>query len=87
MTTPPAAETVLSGILVCCLPAELGQVADDVAGLGWAEVHDVDPVGRMVVTTEADDIHQGMDRLQQLKALPRVLAAELAEFRFVDPTC
>ncbi len=87
MSGPDRGQVVLSGVLVCCPPDSLDQVALDVAELPWAEVHQIDPRGRMVVTTEASDIHEGMDRIGQLRALPGVWQADLAEFRFVEPSC
>jgi nitrate reductase NapAB chaperone NapD len=79
MPTPP--ETVVSGLLLCSRPEHLEQVADAVQALPWAEVRDVDPAGRLLVITEADGIEQGMDRMKELRALPGVVVAELAEFR------
>jgi nitrate reductase NapAB chaperone NapD len=44
-------------------------------------VHFSDPKGRLVVTLEASDIDESMERMKTLQALPRVLSAALAEFR------
>jgi nitrate reductase NapD len=70
----------ISGIVVACRPDDLAEVKEVLNGLTWAEVHYTDPDGRLVVTIEADDVEESMDRLKQLQGLPRVLMAELAEF-------
>ena len=48
--------------------------------LAWADVHYTDPSGRVVVTIEATDIDESIDRLQELQGLPRVLSAALAQY-------
>jgi nitrate reductase NapAB chaperone NapD len=70
----------ISGIVVACRPEHLAGMTEAVNALPWAEVHYTDPDGRLVVTIEAGDIEQSMDRLKELQGLPRVLMAELAEF-------
>jgi nitrate reductase NapD len=70
----------VSGIVVACRPDDLAEVKEVLNGLTWAEVHYTDPDGRLVVTIEAEDVEESMDRLKQLQGLPRVLMAELAEF-------
>jgi nitrate reductase NapAB chaperone NapD len=87
MATDAQSSSVLSGVLVRCRPESLPQLTADLDGLAWADVHQVDPAGRMVVTTEAADIHEGMDQIGELRAMTGVLAANLAEFRFVDTSC
>jgi nitrate reductase NapD len=73
----------ISGIVVACRPEDVDGVIADVNALEWAEVHQTDGRGRLVVTIEARDIDESMDRLTALNALPRVLSAELAQF-YVD---
>ena len=70
----------VSGIVVACRPDDLTEAKEVLNGLTWAEVHYTDPDGRLVVTIEAEDVEESMDRLKQLQGLPRVLMAELAEF-------
>ncbi len=71
----------VSGVVVACRPEHMDALAASLAELPWADLHFTEPVGRMVVTIEADDHHQSMDRLQALQRLPRVLSADLAEYR------
>ena len=70
----------ISGIVVACRPEHLAETRETLKRLDWADVHYTDPKGRLVVTIEATDVDESMDRLKQLQALPRVLMAELAEY-------
>jgi nitrate reductase NapD len=74
----------VSGIVVACRPEHLAETAQAVNAFPWAEVHYTDPDGRLVVTIEAGDVGESMDRLQDLQGLPRVIMAELAEFAIED---
>jgi nitrate reductase NapD len=74
----------VSGIVVACRPEQLAETAKAINAFPWAEVHYTDPNGRLVVTIEADDVEESMDRLEDLQGLPRVLMAELAEFAIED---
>jgi len=71
---------IISGVVVASRPEHLSEVRDEVNKLPWAEVHFSDPNGRLVVTLEASDIDESMDRMKTLQALPLVLSAALAEF-------
>ncbi len=75
----------VSGILVACKPEHMPQVITSLSDLPWADVHFTEPVGRMVVTIEATDHHQSMDRLKTVKGLPRILSAEMVEYRVETP--
>jgi len=70
----------VSGIVMACRPEHLAEMTGVVDALDWAEVHYTDPNGRLVVTIEAADIDESMDRLKELQQLPRAIIAELAEF-------
>ena len=67
----------LSAILLIASPGQAPQVRQALAAQPWAELHQQDDAGRMIVTVEADDTDQGVARLKALKALPGVLSAEL----------
>jgi nitrate reductase NapD len=71
---------IISGVVVASRPEHLSEIRDEVNGLPWAEVHFSDAKGRLVVTLEANDIDEIMDRMKTLQALPLVLSAALAEF-------
>ena len=75
---------IISGIVVASRPEHQAQVRDDVSALPWARVHYSDPAGRLVVTIEAADVDESMERVRELQALPRVVMAELAEYSIED---
>lgn len=56
-------------------PELLSEISRKVDALPWAEVHFSDPRSRLVVTLEASDIDESMERMKQLQAIPRVLSA------------
>jgi nitrate reductase NapAB chaperone NapD len=71
---------IISGIVMASRPEHLAEVSQAVEAISWAEVHFSDPKGRLVVTIEATDLDQSVDRLKELQELPRVLMAELAQY-------
>jgi len=71
---------IISGIVVASRPEHLSEISEEVNALPWAKVHFSDPKGRLVVTLEASDLDESMERMEALQALPRVLSAALAEF-------
>jgi len=70
----------ISGIVMACRPEDLAATMEAVDRLAWADVHYTDPSGRVVVTIEATDIDESIDRLKELQGLPRVLSAALAQY-------
>ena len=70
---------MISGVLVVAKPEHQSQVRTALEVFPWAEVHHQDPDGRLVITIEADDTDQAIARLQEVKDLPRVVLAEMAE--------
>jgi nitrate reductase NapAB chaperone NapD len=74
----------VSGIVMACRPEHLGDTAAAVNDLPWAEVHYTDADGRLVVTIEAKNVDESMDRLKELQGIPRVVMAELAQFVVED---
>ena len=74
----------LAGILLIAAPAQGGAVRRALAALPWAEVHQQDDAGRMIVTVAAAHSEEGLERLKALKALPGVFSAELVIHCFED---
>jgi nitrate reductase NapD len=70
----------ISGIVMACRPEDLEATTSAVDALAWADVHYTDPRGRLVVTIEAADVDESVDRLKELQELPCVLSAELAQY-------
>lgn len=75
---------IVSGILVQSVRAQLPAVRSAVAALPWADAHDADADGRLIVTIEADDSETALERLKELKRLHGVLAAEMVIHCFED---
>ena len=71
---------IISGIVMASRPERMDELCEAVNGFGWAEAHYSDAIGRLVVTTEAADLDESMDRLKQLQALPQAAMAELAQY-------
>jgi nitrate reductase NapD len=74
----------LSGILVMTRPENLPGVAAELNALPGVEVHQQDPVGRLVVVLEADKVRAEADGLRQIQAVPGVLMAEMVFHYFED---
>ena len=71
---------IISGIVVASRPEHLAEANQALEAISWVDVHFSDPRGRLVVTMEAADLDQSVDRLRQLQELPHVLMAELAQY-------
>ncbi len=68
----------ISGILVVVPKNRLSRVISSLKTVPGVSVHHTDPrTGRIVATLEADTTSAEIDGLQQIKALPDVLLAEL----------
>jgi nitrate reductase NapAB chaperone NapD len=52
--------------------------------LAGVDVHHADPLGRLVITVEARNVDESMERLKEIQRLPQVLMAEMAEYCFED---
>ena len=74
----------LSGILVMARPENLPRVAAELNALPGVEVHQQDPVGRLVVVLEADKVRAEADGLRCIQAVPGVLMAEMVFHYFEE---
>ena len=75
----------LSGILVVVLPDYLDATMAALYSLPGVEVHYQDAAsGRIVVTQEGNSIDAEVEGLKRIKALPRVLVAEMVYHYFED---
>jgi len=75
----------VSGILVVTSVECLDQTAEALNALPGVEVHHTDAVtGRLVVTQEAASVHEEMDGLKRIKALPHIILAEMVHHHFED---
>jgi nitrate reductase NapD len=68
----------LSGILVVVPPSEVAASIAALSDLPGVDVHHVDAgSGRIIVTQEGDTVHEEVERLKTIKALPGVILAEM----------
>lgn len=75
----------LSGIVVFVPPARLAECVVVLNALEGVEVHHTQPEsGRIIVVQEAPSVHDEIDGLKRIKALPDVIAAELVYHYFAD---
>jgi nitrate reductase NapD len=74
----------VSGVVVRCRPDDRDSVRAAVQALPWADTHQEDDDGRMIVTIEAQDVDQSSERLLLIQSLPRVLSAELSAYVIDD---
>ena len=75
---------MISGVVVASRPEHRGEVEQALCALEWADVHYSDATGRLVVTVEALDVEESMERLQFIQDLDSVLAVSLAEYYMND---
>ncbi len=68
----------IAGVVVRTRPASVEAVRQRIHLLTGAEVHAVNPDGRLVVTVEGDDRRQVADMIYQLDRLEGVLSASMA---------
>ena len=75
----------VSGILVVVPVAEVATAITALSGLPGVDVHHVDErSGRIIVTQEADSVHEEVERLKKIKALPGVILAEMVYHHFEE---
>jgi len=74
----------LSGILVMAHPENLPRVVTELNALRGVEVHQQDPLGRVVVVLEAETVREETDGLRRIQAVPGVLMAEMVFHYFED---
>ncbi len=74
----------ISGILVVVSPAECEASISVLNALPGVEVHHSDKeTGRIVVTQEAQTVHEEIEGLKRIKGLPSVAMAEMV-YHFID---
>ena len=71
---------IISGIVMASRAGRLAELLETLSAIAWLDVHFTEESGRMVVTIEAVDVGQSMDRLRELQELPDVRMAELSQY-------
>jgi nitrate reductase NapD len=74
----------ISGVLVTTSPDGVADLRVAIDALDWAEVHQTDGSGRLIVTLDGESTEQEIERLKALKRLPGVLFAEMIVHWFED---
>jgi nitrate reductase NapD len=75
----------VSGILVVVPVADVVASVESLAALPGVDVHHVDEeTGRIIVTQEGETVHEEVERLKTIKALPGVILAEMVHHHFED---
>ena len=75
----------ISGILVIVSPQRVESMVDHLNGLDGIDVHHIEAAtGRIVITQEAETIHDEVDGLKRIRALPGIILAEMSYHNFED---
>ncbi len=67
----------VSSIVVKTAPEKTGEVVAGINSLEFCEVHFHDKKGRVVATIEGETIHEQMENLKRIQAIPFVISAYL----------
>jgi nitrate reductase NapD len=65
-------------------PENLPRVVAELNALEGVEVHQQDPIGRVVVVLEAETVREETNGLRRIQAVPGVLMAEMVFHYFED---
>ena len=77
----------ISGILVVGAPERLDSTVATLNTLDGVDVHHIDqPTGRIIITQEAESIHDEIDGLKRIRALPGIALAEMSYHSFEEDT-
>jgi len=75
-------ELHVASLLVHCPPAALAGTTTAIAALQGAEVHGADPVGKLVVTAEAENEGEILRLIDRIQDMEGVLSAILVYHEF-----
>ena len=77
----------ISGILVVVAPDKVDSTVETLAALQGIDVHHIDqPTGRIIITQEAESIHDEIDSLKRIRTLPGIALAEMSYHSFEEDT-
>ncbi|MFW2440215.1 MAG: chaperone NapD [Arenicellales bacterium] len=77
----------ISGILVVVAPDKVDSTVETLNSLDGIDVHHIDqPSGRIIITQEAASIHDEIDGLMRIRALPGIALAEMSYHSFEEDT-
>ncbi len=70
----------VSGVVVRCRPEDRDPVRAALQALPWADTHQEDDSGHLIVTIVAQNVDESAERLGEIQSLPRVMSAELSAY-------
>ncbi len=77
----------ISGIAVVVLADKFESVSSELKSLPGIEIHQADAAtGKLVLTQEADNVHEEVSGLKRIKSVPGVIFAEMAYHYFEGDT-
>ena len=75
----------ISGILVIVSPQRVDSMVDHLNGLDGIDVHHIEAkTGRIVITQEGASVHDEVESIKRIKALPHVILAEMVHHHFEE---
>jgi len=77
----------ISGILVIVAPDRVDSTVEKLTALQGIDVHHIDPPsGRIIITQEAETVHDEVDGLKHIRSLPGIILAEMSYHNFEEDT-
>ena len=75
----------ISGILVIVAPEKVESTVETLNTMDGIDVHHIDqPTGRIVITQEAETVHDEVDGLKRIRTLPGIILAEMSYHNFEE---
>jgi nitrate reductase NapD len=75
----------ISGILVVTAPDNMDATVERLQQMEGIDVHHTDaPTGRIIITQEAETIHDEVDGLKKIRTLPGIILAEMSYHHFEE---
>ena len=77
----------ISGILVVVAPDKVDSTVETLNSLDGIDVHHIEQSsGRIIITQEAESIHDEIESLKRIRALPGIVLAEMSYHSFEEDT-
>jgi nitrate reductase NapD len=75
----------ISGILIIVAPENVDSIVKTLNALNGIDVHHIEQSsGRIIITQEAESIHDEIDGLKRIRALPGIVLAEMSYHSFEE---
>jgi len=77
----------ISGILVIVAPENVDSTVETLNKLDGIDVHHIEQSsGRIIITQEAESVHDEIDGLKRIRELPGIVLAEMSYHNFEEDT-